>query len=489
MKTTSKWLVFTLVAIAQFMVVLDSAITNVALPTIKEQLNFSSSSLQWVITSYVLTFGGFLLLGGRAADLFGRRRVLLIGISSFTVFSFLIGISHSATLLIILRALQGMSAALMSPAALSIVLTTFKDGPDRNRALAYWTLVATGGAAVGLLLGGVLTQYVGWRWDFFINVPIGIIMAIAIAKFVPFHSREEKYTSLDLPGAILVTGSLIGFVLALSEAPIWGWISPATIGVLFGSALLMGGFIINELRARHPLMPLSIFKIRNVAGANIIMAPIYATMLGMFFLITLYLQTILHLDPVHAGLAFLPMPIVLGFMSTQISQLVARYGFKRFLIAGPILVAIGLAWLSRLPVNGNYFLDILPSLVIIPVGLGMTFMPLIAAATSGVPAREAGLASGLISTSQQMGGAFGLAILSGIATSVTASSLQRGKQAALVHGYSSAIELSLVFMVLAVVLAIVIIRQPHKPQSQHTNSSDIVKKERSNRRRILRDLS
>jgi EmrB/QacA subfamily drug resistance transporter len=488
MKLSSKWLVFTLVAIAQFMVVLDTAITIVALPAIKAQLHFTNSSLQWVVTAYALTFGGFLLLGGRAADLFGRRRTLLTGMIAFTTFSFLIGISQSGTLLIILRALQGMSAALMSPSALSIVLTTFRDGPDRNKALAYWTLVATGGAAVGLLLGGALTQYVGWRWNFFINVPVGVVIAAAIAKFVPIHAREEKYTGLDLAGAALVTTSLIGLVFAFSEAASWGWLSPSIMGIIGGSLVLMAAFILNESRARHPLMPLSIFKIRNVSGANLIMAPIYATILGMFFLVTLYIQTVLNFSPIKAGLAFLPMPIVLGLMSTQIPKLVARYSFKRFLVLGPSFVALGLAWLTRLPVHGDYVANILPALLLIPTGMGMTFMPLIAAATSGVPGREAGLASGLITTSQQMGGALGLSILSGVAASVTAASARLGKTAALVHGFDRALAVGMLFIVFAVILAMAIIRQPNKPQAQETNSSTEEQREKARKLRVATEM-
>ncbi len=468
MKERSKWLIFTLVAIAQFMVVLDSAITNVALPTIKQQLHFTNSMLQWVITAYALTFGGFLLLGGRAADLFGRRRTLLTGMLAFTTFSFLIGISHSSVELIALRALQGMAAAFMSPSALSILLTTFSDGPDRNKALGYWTLVATGGAAVGLLLGGVLTQYVGWRWNFFINVPVGIVMSIAISKFVPKHEREEAYTGLDLPGAVLVTASLMATVFAFSQASSWGWSSGSTLGIFAGAAALMVGFLFNERRAKHPLMPLGIFKIRNVSGANLIMAPMYATMLGLFFIITLYLQDILHYSPVRTGMAFLPMPVVLGFVATRMPKLVARYGFKRFLIAGPLLVAVGLAWLSRLPVHGAYMVDILPALLIIPFGIGMTFMPLIAAATSGVPAHQAGLASGLITTSQQMGGALGLSILSGVAASVTAASAYLGINGSLVHGFDRAILVGLAFMAFAVTLAIFVIKVPKKPKGDTT---------------------
>lgn len=474
MKHTSKWLIFVLVAIAQFMVVLDSAITNVALPTIKQQLHFSNSTLQWVITAYALTFGGFLMLGGRAADLFGRRRVLVSGMIAFTTFSFLIGISHSAFLLIALRAFQGMAAAFMSPAALSIVLTTFKDGPNRNRAIGFWTLVATGGAAVGLLLGGVITQYVGWRWNFFINVPIGIVMSALIFRYVPLHEREEKYTGLDLPGAVLVTSSLMAIVFAFSEASSWGWLSTSTLSI-FGLALaLMAGFIFNESRNKHPLVPLTIFKIRNVSGANLIMAPMYATMLGLFFVITLYLQLVLHYSPVQTGLAFLPMPIVLGIMSTRMPKLVARYGYKRFLVAGPLVVGLALLWLSRLPVNGNYLVDLLPALIVIPFGIGMTFMPVIAAATSGVPANESGLASGLITTSQQMGGALGLSILSGVAASVTAASIHLGKVGALVHGFDRSILLGLVFMLFASLLAVVVIKQPRKSKNETEKDKRII---------------
>jgi EmrB/QacA subfamily drug resistance transporter len=473
MKNPSKWLVFVLVAIAQFMVVLDSSITNVALPTIKQQMHFTNSTLQWVVTAYALTFGGFLLLGGRTADLFGRRRTLLGGMMAFTLFSFLIGISRTELGLIALRALQGAAAAFMSPSALSIVLTTFRDGPARNRALAYWTLVATGGAAIGLLLGGVLTQYVGWRWNFFINVPVGIVMVAAIRKFVPVHAREGAYTGLDLPGAVLVTGSLMSMVFGFSQATSWGWTSARILSIFATSLVLLIGFVINESRAKHPLVPLSIFRIRNVTGANLMMAPIYGVMLGLFFIVTLYLQTILHYSPVRAGLAFLPMPIILGFMSTRIPKLVARHGYRRFLIMGPVLVALGSVWLSFLPVHGGYLANILPALVLIPVGMGMTFMPLIAAATSGVPAKEAGLASGLITTSQQMGGALGLAVLSGVAASVTASSQYLGIKGAIVHGFDSAMLVAVAFIAVAVLVAVVVIRQRRPQPVDHAKSQTL----------------
>jgi EmrB/QacA subfamily drug resistance transporter len=463
MPKRSKWLIFLIVAIAQFMVVLDSSITNVALPAIKKSLGFSASSLQWVVTAYALTFGGFLLLGGRAADQFGRRRTLQVGMAGFTLFSFIIGISHSPTLLIALRALQGMMAAFMSPAALSIVLATFKEGKERNRALGLWTTVATGGAAVGLLLGGALTQFVNWRWNFFINVPVGILVSLAIPRVVPKHESESTDKHLDLPGAALVTSGLISLVYAVTEAPVHGWLSGSTLGIAGLSAALLLGFVYNESRSKHPLMPLSIFKIRNVLGGNLIMAPVYAAMIGTFFLLSIYMQNVLGYSPLKSGLSFLPFPIILGLMSTRTPKLVNKYGFRRFLIIGPIIIAVGMALLSRLPVHGTYLANILPTAIIMPFGVALTFMPVIAAATSGVKPTEAGLASGLVSTSQQMGGALGLAILSGVANSVTESNMNLGRAAAEVHGYDTAFMVAVGFLAAAAILAAVLITQRKKP--------------------------
>ena len=463
MKTSSKWLTFVLVAIAQFMVVLDSAITNVALPTIKQQLHFSTSALQWVVTAYALSFGGFLLLGGRAADLFGRRRILLAGMAGFTFFSLLIGLTNSSTELIVLRALQGLAGAFMSPAALSIVLVTFRDGPARNRALSYWTLVATGGAALGLLLGGALTQYFGWRWNFFINVPIGIIMTVLISRLVPVHEREAEQRGLDASGALLVTSSLMLFVLAFSQAPLWGWASLRTLASLLAALVLLGGFIVNESRAKRPLMPLSIFKVRNVRGANMIMAPLYASMLGAFFLLTLYIQGVLHFSPVLTGLSFLPFPVTLAIASTRMPKLVQRYGYKRFLVIGPLLIGAGLLWVSQLHSGSNYWSGILPAALLMPLGIGMTMMPTIAAATSGVPSHQSGVASGLISTSQQMGGALGLSILSGIAASVAASNVHLGASEAAIQGYHAAFLVAASFMLVASLVALWVIRSHKRP--------------------------
>jgi EmrB/QacA subfamily drug resistance transporter len=468
-----KWLIFTFVAIAQFMVVLDSSITNVALPEIKQSLHFATTTLQWVVTAYALTFGGFLLLGGRAADLFGRRNTLLLGMSGFTLISLLIGLSQSAFMLIALRSLQGLAAAFMSPSALSIVLTTFSEGNDRNRALGFWTTIATGGAAVGLLLGGALTQYLGWRWNFFINVPIGIFVITVLSRLLPKREKEEvNHSHLDLPGAALVTTSLISLVYVVSEGGIWGWSSPATISLFILSLVLMGGFILRESLAENPLIPLSIFKSRNVTGANLMMAPIFAGMFGTFFLISLYIQTVMHFDPVLTGLSFLPFPITLGITSTRVAKLVSKYGYKRFLIIGPIIVSIAMLLFTRLPIHPNYFIDVLPTLLLMPLGLGMTFTPIVLAATSGVPSNKSGLASGLINTSQQMGGALGLSILSSVAATFTANNGSLDKLTALVVGYQHAFLIAAMLVIFATILgSILIVEKKRTPQERQQTSS------------------
>lgn len=459
MHTKSPWFLFCLVAVAQFMVVLDVCITNVALPAIQESLGFDAASLQWVVTAYALTFGGFLLLGGRAADIFGHRRVLLVGLGSFTILSFLIGISTSPTMLIVFRAAQGVAAALMSPAALSVVLITFAEGKERNRALGHWTTVATGGAAVGLLLGGVLTQYLNWRWNFFINVPIGIAISIAIAKLLPHEPQESEHHDLDLPGAALVTGGLVLFVYVVSKAPEWGWTSMWTLSLGATALLMLAAFVWNESICKHPLIPLSIFKLRNITGANLMSAPISAGSFGMFFLLSLYIQGVLQYSPVMTGLSFLPFPIILGSLSQRMARGVTKYGCRPFLIIGPLLVASGIAWLTRLPVAGNYWIDLFPTVTIVPIGMAMTFMPLMVAATSGVGEREAGLASGLINTSQQMGGALGLAVLSSVATSVAVRHASMGVLESVVYGYTRAYIVAALFIVAATIIGQLLIRE------------------------------
>lgn len=425
-----KLVILILLALTQFLVVLDSAIVNVALPAIKDSLGFSDVSLQWILTAYVLTFGGFLLLGGRAADLYGRRKVLLLGIGGFVVTSFLIGVSASPVMFIVFRALQGLSAAFMSPAAMSVLLTTFKEGSERNRALSVWSIVASGGAASGVLLGGVITQLFGWHWDFFINVPLGLLVMWGIWKYVPAHIKEETDKNLDMSGALLVTSGLIALVYAISEAPVLGIGSPLIVGLLVLAIVLLAAFVYNESRVKHPLVPLSIFKIRNVVAGNIIMVPAMASMLGMFYFLSLYLQETQNYTPIMSGLAFAPFPVILGFVAWHAQKLVPRIGIRSMLIIGTILPLAGIGLLALLPAESNYFLNILPSIILIPAGMGIFFLSAVLAATSGVPAKESGLVSGLINTSQQVGGALGIAVLSTIAA--TASSALAGYHAAFI---------------------------------------------------------
>jgi EmrB/QacA subfamily drug resistance transporter len=454
----SKWLVFACVAIAQFMVILDVTVINVALPVIKVKLHFSDAAIQWVVTAYVLTFGGFLLFGGRAADLFGRRRMLLAGMVAFTTCSFLVAVSPDPVLLVVLRGAQGVSAALMSPAALSIVLATFAEGSERNQALGYWSMTATGGAAAGLLLGGVLTSYAGWRWNFFINVPVGVVMSVVISRVVPAYAPGEARTRLDVPGAVLVTAGLMAAVFYVSQSPDWGWLDARTLPALAASLILFAWFVVNEQRARHPLVPLTIFRNRNVSAANAAMAAVYAGNLGMFFLITLYLQLIEHYSPIRTGIAILPVPVILGLVAAQMRRLIARHGYRRYLILGPALVAAGMGWACFLPVHGNYPLHLLPGLLVMPVGYGLTFPSAYAAATSGVPARQAGLASGLITTAQQIGGAVGLAVISAVAASYTASLTHDSLPQALTSGYDLAMAVAAGLTLLASVIAAIVIR-------------------------------
>lgn len=473
MKQRSRWIVLALLALAQFMVVLDSAIANVALPAIRDSLGFNNATLQWVITAYALTFGGFLLLGGRAADLFGRRRVLIAGVIAFTITSFLIGIAQSQVELIAFRALQGIAAAFMSPSALSIVLTTFREGKSRNTALGIWTTVAAGGAAAGLIIGGILTESFGWRWNFFINIPIGILTIIGLMKYVPKHSSTASHRHLDLRGAALVTSGLMALVYGLTEAPMWGWTNPGTIGILALAAVLIGGFIWNESRVSHPLVPLSIFKIRNVSGANAMSMPIMAGMLGMFFLLSNYIQTVMLYKPIETGLAFLPFPVILSVVSNIVPRLVPKYGFKPFLVAGTALLAAGLFWLSQLEFSSSYALGILPAIALMASGMGMSFVAVSIAGTSGVPAHEAGLASGLLNTSQQMGGALGLAILVGVSASAAQSAAQLSPIEAIIRGDKVAFAVAGLFAILSLILAITIIRTPKTAQQSTAQAEPI----------------
>jgi EmrB/QacA subfamily drug resistance transporter len=458
----NKWVILAVLAVAQFMVVLDVAIVNVALPTIFRDLHFAPNDLQWVITAYTLTFGGFLLLGGRASDLFGRRKIFISAVSLFALLSLICGLAQTETQLIIARACQGLAAAIMSPAALSIVLAEFREGKERNTAMGVWAGVAAGGAAAGVLLGGVITQYLGWRWNFFVNVPVGIAVVIAALKLLPHHIGEERQKiKLDLPGATLATAGLMSLVYGLSKAPALTWSSNEVWEFIVGGIVLLLAFILNESYAKQPLMPLEIFKIRNVTGGNAAFVVISCTLFSMFFFLTLYVQNILGYSPVKTGLSFLPITVIIGITSGIVSNLVGKIGYKPPLVAGPLVLSIGLFILSNtMKVGGDYWHSVFPGLAVFAFGMGLTFVSGTLASTSGVPKHFSGLASGILNTSQQVGGAIGLAILSAVAYSTVRADLATGHvmpAVAQVHGYQSGLRVGcgLAFLAAIVVLLVV----------------------------------
>ncbi|MEJ0072865.1 MAG: MFS transporter [Candidatus Saccharibacteria bacterium] len=462
------WWILIILALAQFMVVLDVSIVNVALPAIQRAFHMSQGNLQWIVTAYTLAFGGFLLLGGRAADLFGRRRLFIIGTIVFGLASLLDGLSQSGTMLITLRAIQGLTAALMSPAALSIVLVTYREGHERNTALSVWGAVASGGAAAGVLLGGVITQYLGWRWNFFINVPVAAAVAVAAWRLVPAHESEETHNELDLPGAVSITAALMLLVYALVEAPSHGWTSHSTLGYLGVMIVLLAFFIWNEMRVEHPLVPFKIFRIRNVTGANLVQMPIVAGMFSTFFFVTLYTQTVLGYSPVKTGFSFLAVPFAIAISATNVPRLVKKIGFKPILMVSPLIVAVALFLLAHVRIGGNYWHDLFPGLVLMGLGMGGNFIAITIAATSGVHGKESGLASGILNTSQQIGGAIGLAVLTGLSTSAATRYVQHLHSVpskltpvlAEVHGFHAAFYTASAFMVGAAVLATVLLKQP-----------------------------
>jgi EmrB/QacA subfamily drug resistance transporter len=409
-----RWWALALVGAAFFMTVLDVSIVNVALPTIQTKLHFSDTNLQWVITAYAITYGGFLLLGGRAADLVGRRVVFLSGLTLFTVASLLCGFAQSDGMLIIVRGIQGAGAAIVAPAALSIVGVTFREGVERNKALGIFGAIAGGGAAAGVLLGGVLTSYLGWEWIFWVNVPVGVLVFLLTPRFVRESRLEVTRRSYDPLGAVAITGSLILLVYAISEAPTKGWGSAQTIGCLIGSGVLMAAFLFIESRGREPLMRLGIFRVGTVAGANVVGFLLGASLFSMFFLLTLYMQQVLHYSAIKAGLAFLATAGTAVFAAGAAQALVNRVGVRWIMATGMALMAIGLFLYTQLPVHGSFVSDLLLGYVLVGIGIGFAFVPDSIAALGGVSRDETGLASGLINTTQQVGGAIGVAVASTI---------------------------------------------------------------------------
>jgi EmrB/QacA subfamily drug resistance transporter len=456
----AKNLALALLAATQFVVVLDASIVNVALPSIGKDLEFSQDNLAWVVNAYTLVFGGFLLLGGRLADLLGRRRVFISGLILFSLASLAGGLAQSEAWLIIARAVQGLGAAIVSPAALSMVTTTFAEGAERNKALGVWGAVAGSGGAAGVLLGGMLTEWAGWQWVLLVNVPIGLLMAFLAPRLLAESRRESGTRYFDVAGAVTVTAGLAMFVYALVDANSAGWGSAQTIGLLAASIALLVSFVAIESRADHPLMPFSIFRLRTLRGANVVGLLIGMSLFSMFFFISLYLQQVLGYSALKTGFSYLPLALTIIVAAGTASQLVTRIGFKPTLIAGLLFIAAGLSWFSQVDAGGTYVSDVLFPSVLAAIGLGFSFVPVTIAAVTGTRPSEAGLASGLINTSQQIGGALGLAILVAVANARTDSVLASGTQdraSALTEGFQSAFMVGAGFALLGALLTAVLI--------------------------------
>ena len=468
-----RWQALAVLGIAYLMVVLDVSIVNVALPSIQRSLHFSSSSLEWIVSAYALTFGGFLLLGGRAGDLLGRRRVFMAGLVLFSLFSLLSGLAGSPAMLIATRALQGAAGAVLSPSVFSIVSITFEEGAERNKALGVLGAIAGSGAAIGLLLGGVLTEFVGWEGIFFVNVPIGLGVLLVVPRVVRESRAPELARHFDVAGAVTVTGGLILLVYGLTRAPTVGWTSAETIASFAGFAVLMAAAIVIERRSSSPLVDLKIFRRRTLTAANLIGLLIGTILFGMFFLLSLYQQDVLGFSPLRTGVGNLAIALTVIAASTISQALVTRIGVKPVLMAGLAFLGGGLGYFTQLPVNGSYFWDLFPGFLLIGVGLGFSFVPVSIAALSGVTNREAGLASGLITTSQQIGGGIGLAILTTVSTTRTNNLLASGvaRPTALTDGFKLAFWVGVGFAVIALATAFVALKaEDLKPQAQPVES-------------------
>jgi EmrB/QacA subfamily drug resistance transporter len=455
-----RWWALGLLSAVQFMVVLDIAIVNVALPSIKVDLGFSQENLQWVISAYALFFGGFLLLGGRAADLLGRRRLFLAGIVLFTLASLLAGFAWSESSLIAARSLQGLGAAVISPAALSILSTTFTEGRERNIALGVWGAVGGFGAAAGVLLGGVLTEALSWSWIFFVNVPVGAV-GFLLAPRLLNESRDASVKTFDVPGGVLVTGGLVSLVYAITQSGRYGWTSSRTLGVFALSLVLLVGFVLWERRHAEPLMRFGILGTKTVAGANAGGLILGTATFSMFLMLTLYMQQVLGYSPMKTGTAYLAVAGTAILWSAVAAQLVNRIGVKPVLVAGMVALTGGLVYFTQVSVHGSYLADLLPGFLLVGLGLGFSFVPISIAALAGVRPAEAGLASGLFNTTQQIGGALGIAALSTIATSHTASALKAGTAlpSALIDGFTAAFVVGAGVAAVGVVAALTLIRR------------------------------
>jgi EmrB/QacA subfamily drug resistance transporter len=464
MDSRTRWFALYVLCLGSLMIVLDVTIVNVALPSIREDLGFSETSLAWVVNAYLLTYGGFLLLGGRLGDLFGHRRLFLSGITLFTLASLVCGLSNTQGLLVAARAVQGLGGAVASAVALSLMMTLFTEPADRAKAMGIFGFVASGGGSIGVLLGGILTDSLDWHWIFLVNLPIGVLVVILSLKLLPAARPHAATGRLDVAGAVTVTASLMLAVYAIVNGNQNGWTSGRTLGLLAVAATLFAVFIAVEAWVRSPLVPLRIFRLRNVAGANVVGVLWAAAMFAWFFLSALYLQQVLGYSPLQVGLSFLPANLIMGFFSISLSaKLVMRFGIRRPLATGLLVAAAGLALFVRAPIDGNFVVDVLPSMILLGIGAGMAFNPVLLAAMSDVAPQESGLASGVVNTSFMMGGALGLAVLASIAASRSDSLLADGdgRLAALTGGYHLAFIVGALFAVAAATVGAVVLREGH----------------------------
>ena len=465
----NRWLAFMVLCLGSFMIVLDTTIVNVALPSIREDLGFSEASLAWVVNAYMLFFGGFLLLGGRLGDLYGHRRLFAIGIAVFTAASLAAGISSSQAILIVARAAQGLGGAIVSAAGLSLMMSLFTEPAERAKAMGIVGFISAGGGSVGVLLGGILTSFFGWHAVFMVNIPVGIAVYALAFRYVPASRPAALGTRLDVAGAVTVTASLMLAVYAIVNGNEAGWTSTQTLGLLAAAVVLLGSFLAIESRVSDPLMPLDLFRRRNLATANVMGVLWAAAMFAWFFLSALYLQLVLHYEPLQVGLAFLPGNLVMAVFSVGISaKLVMRYGLRAPLATGLGLAGLGLLLLVRAPIDGSYFVDVFPSMVLLGVGAGIAFNPMIIVAMTDVEPERSGLASGLVNTSFMMGGALGLAVLASIAAARTGSALAAGvpQIAALNDGYHAAFAIGAAFALGAALLGYKVLRIPSATSKQ-----------------------
>jgi EmrB/QacA subfamily drug resistance transporter len=468
-----RWQALALVCVAFFMTVLDVSIVNVALPSIGGHLHVADKSLQWVVVAYAITFGGFLLLGGRSADLLGRRRMFMAGVGLFAAASLVCGLAGSLGVLVAARAVQGLGAAVVSPATLSIITTTFEEGAERNKALGIWGAMGGGGAAAGVLFGGILTKYLGWEWIFFVNVPVGAIV-LALTPGLVRESRLPHARRFDVAGAVSVTGGLALLVYAISKAQDYGWSSGRTIGTLVAAAVLIAAFVAIELRTRDPLMPLRIFRLRTLTGANAVSLLLGAVVYSSFFLLTLYVQQVLGFSSLKTGVTFLATAGTVVLVAGISQALTTRIGPKPVMVLGMLLIAGAMAWYTQVPPDGSYAADLLAGYLMMGFGMAFAFIPVSVTALAGVADREAGLASGLLNTSQQIGGAIGLAVAATVATthmnSVLAALGRKPTQAdfaaAATSGFDRAFWLLLAFALLGALAALVLVRRADVPDAE-----------------------